>query len=147
MRHIIYTMQFKGTATPGAEEGVMKATTSATSCSVKSVVGPDGVTGSFIPAEGDVAFFESEVRMTGADKFVERGSISFGDDHTIEFSTLAEGHLGPSADPKTMTGAITWKVDSGAGQFEGATGYITSNFLVSSTGEVTDYQFGVIFVK
>jgi hypothetical protein len=38
-------------------------------------------------------------------------------------------------------------VDSGEGQFQGATGYITSNFLVSDQGEVTDYHFGLIFLK
>ncbi|MBV8818795.1 MAG: hypothetical protein JO022_10600 [Acidobacteriaceae bacterium] len=63
MRHIIYSMQFKGKASPAGEEGVMKATTTATSCSIKTVVGNDGVEGSFIPAEGGMAFFESEVRM------------------------------------------------------------------------------------
>ena len=81
------------------------------------------------------------------DKFLERGSISFGDDHTLEFSTMGEGHLGASADPKTMSGAVTWKVDGGEGQFQGASGFITSNFLVTDQGEVTDYQFGVIFLK
>jgi hypothetical protein len=147
MRHIIFTMQFKGTAAPAAEEGVMKANTSATSCSVKSVIGDGGVDGAFSPAEGGMAFFESEVRMTGAEKFVESGTISFGDDHTLEFSTVGEGHMGPSADPKLMAGAVTWKVDSGEGQFQDATGFITSNFTVSSTGEVIDYQFGSIFLK
>lgn len=146
MRHIIYSMQFKGTATPGSEQGVMKATTSATSCSVKTVVLTDGVEGAFIPAEGGMAFFESEVRMTGAEKFQESGNISFGDDHSLNFSTVGEGHLAKSADEKTMSGAVSWKVDSGEGQFKGASGYITSNFLVSATGEVTDYQFGLIFL-
>lgn len=147
MRHIIYSMQFKGTAAPGSSEGVLKAATSATSCSVKTVIGPDGVEGTFIPAEGGMAFFESEVRMTGAEKFLESGNISFGDDHSLTFSTVGEGILAPSADPKTMSGAVTWKVASGEGQFEGATGFITSNFIVSADGEVTDYQFGHIFLK
>lgn len=147
MRHIVYCMQFKGAATAGADEGVMKATTSATSCSLKTIVGPDGVEGAFAPAEGSMAFFESEVRMTGGDKFQESGSISFGDDHNLTFSTLGEGHLAASADPHTMSGAVSWKVDGGEGQFTGATGYITSNFLVSDKGEVTDYQFGVIYLK
>lgn len=148
MRHIIYCMQFKGTATPGSDQGVLKATTSATSASAKTVIGPDGVEGVFIPAEGGMAFFESEVRMTGPQHFTETGSITFGDgDHTLNFSTVGQGELAPSADPKEMAGAVTWKVDSGEGQFEGATGYITSNFLVSDQREVTDYHFGLIFLK
>jgi hypothetical protein len=94
-----------------------------------------------------MAFFESEVRMTGPQHFTESGSITFGDDHTLNFITVGQGELIPSADPKEMSGAVTWKVDSGEGQFAGATGYITSNFLVSDTGEVTDYHLGLIFLK
>ena len=146
MRHIIFNMQFKGMAAPTGEEGVMKANTSATSCSMKSVIGEDGVEGAFAPAEGGMAFFESEVRMTDAGRFVEKGSISFGDDHTLEFSTVGEGILEPSADPQTMTGAVIWKIETGAGQFHNASGYITSNFSVSAAGEVTDHQFGSIYV-
>src|SRR5450631_3725298 len=144
MKHVIYAMQFKGTATPGAEAGTMKATTSATSCSIRSVVGPDGIEGLFQPAEGGMAFFESEVRMTGPDTFVEDGSISFGDgDHSLKFSTLGQGHL----DSKTMAGSVLWKIDSGEGQFDGATGNITSNFFIAADGAVTDYHFGVIYTK
>jgi hypothetical protein len=33
------------------------------------------------------------------------------------------------------------------GQFEGASGLITSNFTVSDTGEVVDHHFGALFVK
>jgi hypothetical protein len=39
-----------------------------------------------------------------------------------------------------------WRIDSGQGQFEGASGLITSNFTVGDDGEVTDNHFGVIFV-
>jgi hypothetical protein len=38
------------------------------------------------------------------------------------------------------------EVEGGSGQFASAEGLITSNFLVSDTGEVTDNHFGVIFV-
>jgi hypothetical protein len=146
MRHIFFCMQFKGTATPGSEPGVLKATTSATSCSIKSVVGNDGVEGTFIPAEGGLAFFESEVRLEGG-KFHEKGTICFGEDHELEFDTVGEGYLGPSSDPKHMAGAVIWNITGGQGQFAGASGYITSNFLVSDQGEVTDNQFGVIYLK
>jgi len=147
MKHVIYSMQFKGSAVPGGE-GVLKATTSATSCSIQSVIGDDGIEGTFHPAEGGLAFFESEVRLVGEHAFTETGTISFGDDdHELRFSTVGQGHMGPSADEKYSAGTVTWKVDGGEGQFEGASGYITSNFLVTEEGEVTDYQFGVIFLK
>lgn len=148
MREIIFCMQFKGTATPGGESGVMKATTSATSCSIKTVVGPDGVTGTFIPAEGGLAYFESEVRMTGTDTFLENGTISFGEgDHSLKFSTVGHGYLAPVEGSKSMAGAVSWKVAGGEGQFQDATGYITSNFSIDGTGQVVDHHFGVINVK
>ena len=43
-------------------------------------------------------------------------------------------------------GAISWRIDRGTGQFAGATGIITSNFTFSEQGEVTDYQFDVIWL-
>ncbi len=148
MREIIYCMQFKGTATPGGESGVMKATTSATSCSVKTIVGPDGVTCTFIPAEGGLAYFESVVRMTGADTFLEDGTISFGEgDHSLKFGTVGQGYLGPQEGSNSMAGAVSWKVEGGEGQFKDATGLITSNFSVDGTGQVVDHHFGVIYVK
>ena len=149
MRQVIFNLQFRGAAAPGgAEKGVLKATTSATSCSMKTVMTPDGVEGAFAPAEGGLAFFESEVRMTAPDAFTESGTITFGDgDNSLRFSTVGQGHLGPSADAKYMAGAVTWKVEGGEGQFEGASGLITSNFVLSDDGEVVDHQLGVIFVK
>ena len=148
MRHLIYCMQFKGTATPGSDQGVLKATTSATSASVKTIVGPDGVEGVFAPAEGGMAFFESEVRMTAGENFTESGTITFGEgDHGLRFSTVGQGQIIPKADSKELSGAVTWKVEGGDGQFEGASGFITSNFLVNAEGAVTDYQFGVIFLR
>src|ERR1700685_4302943 len=105
MKHVIYALQFKGAATPGAESGTLKVTTSATSCSIRSVVGADGIEGAFQPAEGGMAFFESEVRMTGADTFVEEGSISFGEgENSLKFKTIGQGHL----DSKSMTGSVLW---------------------------------------
>jgi len=38
-----------------------------------------------------------------------------------------------------------WQVDSGEGQFAGASGLITSNFSVSDTGDVVDHHFGLLF--
>jgi hypothetical protein len=148
MAQIIYTLQFRGAAAPGGESGVMKATTSATSCRMDTTIGPDGVTGTFGPAEGGLAYFESEVRITAPDSFTESGTITFGEsDHSIRFSTVGQGHMGPSADPKQVHGCVIWRVDGGEGQFEGATGLITSNFTLSDTGDVVDHHFGVIFLK
>ena len=148
MAQILYNLQFRGTAAPGGEAGVMKATTSGTSCSMETIIGPDGVTGKFSPAEGGMAFFESEVRLSPPEAFTETGTITFGEgEHSLRFTTVGQGYLAPSADPKYMHGTVTWRVEGGEGQFEGATGLITSNFILSDTGDVVDHHFGVIFVK
>jgi len=149
MERIIYVLQFTGHAAPveGAS-GVLKATTSAPSCEISTQVGMHGLRSELRPGDGGTALFESEVTMTGDASFKESGTISFGaGGNRLRFSTVGQGYLGPSADPKQSTGAVTWQVDGGEGQFEGATGLITSNFLVSDSGEVVDNHFGVIFLR
>jgi hypothetical protein len=147
MKQIIYAMQFKGRAAPGASPNVMKASTSASSTTVTTEIGAEGVHGSIKPAAGGKAEFESEVTLAGETSFLEKGTIRFGDVNRLHFSTIEHGYLGDSADPKLKSGAVMWRVDGGEGQFEGATGFITSNFTLSDAGEITDNQFGVIFVK
>ena len=146
MRRLEYVLQFKGQAGPvEGQEGVMRATTTAAACRITTEVGADGLACEVTYLEAGAATFESEVRTTG-ETFVESGTIRFGDAASVRFSTVGAGALGESADPKLASGAIIWKVDEGDGQLAGATGYITSNFIVTDTGEVTDNQLGVFFL-
>jgi hypothetical protein len=148
MKQIVYSMQFKGQAAPVAGSStVLKAITNAPSCLVTTMVGPEGVSGSWQATAGDKASFESEVTITGETSFLESGSIRFGEgNHRVRFSTVGQGYLGASPDPKLKNGSVIWRVDSGEGQFAAARGFITSNFTISDSGEVTDNHFGVIFV-
>lgn len=147
MQKIIYSMHFAGRTSPAAENpGVLKATTSATSCRFHTSIGAEGVTTGYEAADGDMAFLESEITLNGSDAFSETGTVTFGDSHLLRFGTAQQGHLGPSGVAGTMAGTVTRKVESGEGQFAGATGFVTSNFTISETGELNDYQFGVIFV-
>jgi hypothetical protein len=149
MKQLIYAMQFKGTAAPKAGvSGVIKASTTAPSCTLTSVVGSGGVTGTLVPVSGGKASFESEVTLTGEASFTETGTIRFGEsNHLLRFSTVGQGFLGKSPDEALQYGSVMWRVDSGEGQFAGASGLITSNFTLSDTGEVTDHHFGLIFVR
>src|SRR5919106_1855182 len=148
MRQIIYTMQFNGQVTPlGTSPNVMKATTTAASCTWTSIVGRDGLHGTLEPAAGDQAVFESEVTFLGGFEssevtsagesgFKETGTITFGEGgHRLRFSTIGQGYLGASPEPNLRQGAVMWQVDGGEGQFEGARGVITSNFIVNDAGE------------
>src|SRR5260370_11534787 len=80
MKQLIYVMQFSGQAAPVAgASNVLKARTSAASCTIGTRVGADGVDSAVQPLPGGTASFESEVTVTGANSFVESGRIRFGD--------------------------------------------------------------------
>jgi hypothetical protein len=149
MQQLIYGMQFTGRAAPvEGSSGVLRASTSAPSCTITSLVGPEGLASMINPAAGGVAEFESQVTFTGESTFLESGRITFGHDrHRLRFSTVGQGYLGPPAEAGVQHGAVTWQIDGGDGQFAGAHGLITSNFLVGPNGEVTDHHLGVIYVE
>ena len=107
MRQIVYTMHFRGQSSPSDEDAaILRTTSSGTSCTMETVVGPTGVETVLHPAAGDLAFFESEVRLAGQDAFEGRGVLTFGDagDHELRFTTVHAGHLGSTAVPGVMAG-------------------------------------------
>ena len=149
MRQLLYAMQFKGSAAAKAgSTSVIKAATSAPSCSISSRIGERGLAGTMQSIPGRQASFESEVTLLGGTSFSEAGTIRFGNaDHALRFTTIGEGYLGKSPDPSLQHGSVMWRVEGGEGQFANASGIITSNFTLSTTGEVIDNHFGVIFIK
>ena len=147
MEQIIYSMHFQGQTSPTSQDTrVIRNAASATSCTLRTRVDAQGVKGQHEAAEGDLAFLESEMRLIGPDSFSEQGTITFGENHVLRFTTIQNGCLTPSAGPHTLAGAASWKVDGGEGQFAQATGLITSNFTLDETGVRNEYQLGVIFV-
>ena len=149
MRQILYTMHFKGrTSRASPDSQLLRTIGSATSCVVSTVIRGSGVETSLQASEGDLAFLDSELRVTGPDSYREDGSITFGDDNAnvLWFSTLGEGHFTSSIAPGTMAGSASWKVNGGEGQFADAQGFITSNFTLSEAGELSDFHCGLIFV-
>jgi hypothetical protein len=141
-------MQFKGyTAPVGTTPHVFQVITIASSCTITTAIGAEGVHGTLQLIEGGQAAFESTMTFTEETEFQAAGGITFGEGgHRLFFSTIGQGYLGPSAEPGLKQGAVTWHVDRGEGQFAGASGLITSNFFMSATGGVTDHHFGVLWV-
>jgi len=95
-------MHFRGQASGDAEnDKLLRMTSSGTSATMETIVGPSGVETTLHPAPGDLAFLESEVRLTGQDAFEGKGVLTFGDEgeHELTVATVHAGHLGPSGIP------------------------------------------------
>lgn len=149
MRTILYTMHFKGRISSAPSDSrSLRRTGSATSCTVTTTVLPSGVEADVHASAGDMAFLDSELRVTGSDSFQEDGVIAFGDDseHLLRFSMIGEGHLTPCPDPGTMVGTVSCNIDSGEGQFAAARGLINSTFTLTDSGELNNFQSGLIFL-
>src|SRR5437868_9930522 len=146
MKQLLYVMQFTGRAEPIAgSSNQLRARTASGSCQISTRIGAQGLECAIQNVSGGEAGFESEVTITSDNSFVESGSIRFGE-HVLRFSTVGQGYLAASADPKLRHGTVTWRVDGGEGQFAQASGLITSNFTIGEEGEVVDNHFGLLFI-
>ena len=76
---------------------------------------------------------------------VETGEIAFGDGDAVTFR--ARGVLGRSPDPHRRHGTAILEVTGGRGRLARARGYVTSNFLLADTGELTDYHLGLLVLE
>jgi hypothetical protein len=145
MRHVAFSMQFRGHSTL-LSPGVLTARATAPSAALVTEVDPEGVHSRFEVRDGEEAHLECRLTFLDRTRFEEVGTISFGNGNALRFRSAVEGTLADSAEPGLRHGAIAWEIDGGAGAFEGATGRIVSNFLLSDTGDLTDNQLGVLFL-
>ena len=74
------------------------------------------------------------------------GEVRLVGEGTLRFRSLGSGRIDPSPEPGLRHGTAVLEVWGGTGRFDGAHGRITSNFVVSDDGEITDHQLGVVFV-
>jgi hypothetical protein len=124
MRQIVYSQRLGGRLTAVAP-GLLDA-------SLDSLAEPATVSAQLSFSD------ERSFRMTG--------DIRFEDEDALRFRTLGSGRLDASPEPGLRHGTAMLEVCGGAGRFEGASGRITSNFVLSDDGEITDHQLGVVFV-
>jgi hypothetical protein len=105
MNQVIYAMQFKGAAMPKpGVSGVITASSRASSCTLSSVVGSGGLTGTLLLAQGGDALFESEVTLTGETSFKEAGTIRFADSgHSLRFIQSGRDFLARVRSPRFGT--------------------------------------------
>jgi hypothetical protein len=75
----------------------------------------------------DAVSYETQVTFTSETTFTESGRLAVGSSSdALLISTVGEGHIGPSADPSILHGAVAWRIEAGEGGLEGASGLITS---------------------
>ncbi len=149
MRKLLYAMQVRGqTARPSEPTMPMRSTGSAASCTLNTTISASGVRTAVAPSDGELAFFESEMLITGPGEFQENGEIAFGDnsEHVLRFSTLGKGRFISGMEPGIIAGTASWQVESGEGQFAAARGFITSNSTIKDSGERCDFHCGLIFL-
>ena len=147
MRELVFALEFRGRG--GPEPGSTtrrRARTTAPSQTLRTVLGPDGVSAAIEPQPGDSAILESRVERFPDGTFVEDGTITYGRAGSISFDTVGRGHMGPAAGGSGSHGVVMWRITGGDGRFAGAQGLITSNFTVSPDGLVTDDHFTRLYL-
>jgi hypothetical protein len=142
MREIVFALEFRGTAGAVAgSESRRQARSVAGSQALSTVLGGEGIAARVEPVAGESAVLESRVERFGDGSFVEDGTITYGSAGTVTFETLGRGWVGPAPRSGWVVGGVVWTITGGTGGFAGARGVITSNFTVSTGGEVIDDHF------
>jgi hypothetical protein len=141
MQRIVMTAHFRGEA---AEPSGDPPSTDPRASSVSI----DAVAADGSPAQIERASYENHAVFTSEATFSETGTIVYGDgDGELDIATLSDGTLGPCAEPDALHGAAIYTVTEGRGRFEGATGLVTTNFLLwPARGEFEERQVAIVFV-
>ncbi len=139
-------MQFRGESAQ-LTAGVLNASMTAPSCTLVTTIDGEGLHGRFQSAPGGEASFRLRLVFVGGGGSDESATIVFGAGNAVHLRSVGSVVVGGSPDPHLRHGTLMWQVTGGEGQFEHAEGRISSNLLVSDTGDVTDNQIGVIFVQ
>jgi hypothetical protein len=96
----------------------------------------------------DRASCSNHVTYTGESTFTEVGTISFGPaPGEVDVESVQNGTIGPTADPELLAGAVMYRIVEGRGLLAGASGLITSNFVLRpAAGEYEEWQVASVFL-
>lgn len=142
-------MHFRGQASrAGADVHGLHITSSGTSATFETKVTASGIESALHATEGDLVFFEADVRLSAAESFEGSATLTFGDEgeHCLHLKVAGSGHFTPAAEPGLMAGAVTWRVESAEGALSGTGGFISSVFTLTESGELNDYHCGILFL-
>jgi hypothetical protein len=141
VREVVFALEFKGRAGPVAgSESQRQARSIAPSQTLSTVLGREGVCARVEAVVGESAVLESRVERFGDGSFVEDGTITYGSAGRVVFETVGRGWVGPAPQAGWVVGGVVWTITAGDGSFAGVRGLITSNFTVSTEGEVIDHH-------
>lgn len=143
VKPITYALQFRGFA--AEHGGGLRKHGRAPGCSLVTRLA-DGLESRFDWAQDECeAVLESTLAYIDQTHFEESGTVRFAHGHTLRLHGL--GELEASPDPDLRQGTVAWIVVGGEGRFAGARGRVASNVLLSTTGDLTETQLGVIFAS
>lgn len=138
---VTYALQFRGQVESTGE--VTSAAARASSAMLVSVVDRDGPHGRFEDVGSGEAVFRVALDVAGP---VE-GEVDFGGGTTLSLRAAERHPAEPSRRPHLSHGAALLEVVAGTGRLAGARGWVTSNYLLSDTGDLTDTHLGLLFVE
>jgi hypothetical protein len=142
MRRVTITARMRGAAAEPA--GAPPATDPRATSETVAVETSDGS-----PFDVAEISYANHAVFTGPTAFTETGTVRFGDGDgdEIDVAAVGDGTLGPSADPELLHGAVSYSVVEGRGRLAGATGLVTSNFLLRpAAGEFEERWVAVLFL-
>lgn len=125
-----FALEFRGQATP-VSPGVLLTRASGT----HALLGVE-----------EEALLEGRLSLLDGDSFELAATVGLGDGSAFRLRTLTPGVLAPAPETGLRIGTAVCEVDRGAGRLAGVSGRLATSFLLSSTGELTDCQVGVLFV-
>ncbi len=132
MQRIIISGRFSGTAEAPAGDPLQ--------------TDPQGTSTSLDGPDVSNASYRNHVTYTGPTTFAETGTIVFDDgDAELDIASVSDGVLEPSAEEPFLRGAVAYRITGGRGRFEGASGLITSNFVLDPTrGAFEEGQVAIV---
>jgi hypothetical protein len=109
-------------------------------------IGPGLIDVSLAACDGSEATLVSKLRFAAVDRFSEDGCIELAPGDALHFRTLFDGCLAPAPDPLFRLGTAVREISSGSGALVGATGRITSTFVVDREGRISDREVALVFL-
>jgi hypothetical protein len=138
---ITYVLQFRGQAEGSGR--LFGVTARAPSAMLVSVVDRNGPHGRFEDVGANEALFRASMDAHGP---VE-GEIDFGAGNTLRVRATKRHAPEAGFGSHVRHGAALLEVVAGTGRLASARGLITSNFLLSDTGDLTDTHLGLLALE